>query len=135
MNIEELREYCISVKGASECFPFDENVLVFKIMDKMFVYVDLSPKDGKFKVNMKCDPEKSVELREKYQGVRQGIHTRSIMWNAVCLANDVPDKLIKELIEHSVEEVIKNLPRKKQEEYRKIVVNARTSCEAQVVSD
>jgi len=121
MNIEELREYCTSVRGASECFPFDETTLVFKIMGKMFVYVELFPKDGQFKVNMKCDPEKSVELREKYQGVRQGIHTRSIMWNAVYLASDVPDKLIKELIEHSVEEVIKKLPGKQREEYRKMV--------------
>jgi len=119
MNIEELRTYCISVKGASESFPFDETTLVFKVMDKMFVYVDLSPKDGQFKVNMKCDPEKSVVLREKYQGIRQGIHTRSIMWNAVYLASDVPDKIIRELIDHSVEEVIKNLPKKKQEAYWK----------------
>jgi predicted DNA-binding protein (MmcQ/YjbR family) len=121
MNIEELREYCISVKGASESFPFDETTLVFRIMGKMFVYVNLSPKDGQFKVNMKCDPEKSYELREKYQGVRQGVHTRSIMWNSVYLASDVPDKLIKELIKHSVEEVIKKMSKKKQAEYRKIL--------------
>ena len=119
MNIEELREHCMSVKGASESFPFDETTLVFKVMGKMFVYVGLEPKDGQFKVNMKCNPEKSVELREKYQGVQQGIHTRSMMWNAVCLESDVPDKVIKELIEHSVEEVIKKLPRKK----RKLVVS------------
>jgi len=110
----------MAVKGASESFPFDETTLVFKVMGKMFAYIGLEPKDGQFKVNLKCDPEKSVELREKFQGVQQGIHTRSIMWNAVCLESDVPEKLIKELIEHSVEEVIKNLPKKKQEEYRKI---------------
>jgi len=121
MNIEELREYCISVKGASESFPFDETTLVFKVMGKMFAYVDLQPKDGQFKVNMKCDPEKSFELREKYQGVRQGIHTRSLMWNSVYLASDVSDKLIKELIKHSVEEVVKKLSKKKQEEYRKML--------------
>jgi len=120
MNIEELREYCISVKGASESFPFDESTLVFKVMNKMFAYVSLEPKDGQFNVNLKCNPEKSIELREKYEGVRQGIHTRSIMWNAVYLAADVPDSLIKELIIHSVEEVIQKLPKKKQEEYRKI---------------
>jgi predicted DNA-binding protein (MmcQ/YjbR family) len=87
-------------------------------MNKMFVYIELSPKDGQFKANMKCDPEKSVELREKYQGVRQGIHTRSMMWNSVYLASDVPDRLIKELIQHSVDEVIINLPKKKHEEYK-----------------
>jgi len=120
MNIEELREYCISVKGATESFPFDESTLVFKIMGKMFAYIGLEPKDGQFKVNLKCDPEKSVELREKYEGVRQGIHTRSIMWNSVYLASDAPDSLIRELINHSVEEVVKKLPKNKQEEYLKL---------------
>jgi predicted DNA-binding protein (MmcQ/YjbR family) len=121
MNIEELREYCISVKGASESFPFDESTLVFKIMDKMFAYVGLDPKDGQFKVNLKCDLEKSLELRERYEGVKQGVHTSSLLWNAVYLESDVPDNLIKELIEHSVEEVIKKLPKKKQEEYKKLL--------------
>ena len=125
MNIEELREYCISVKGASESFPFDESTLVFKVMNKMFAYASLEPKDGRFNVNLKCNPEKSIELREKYEGVRQGIHTSSIMWNAVYLAADVPDSLIKELIIHSVEEVIQKLPKKKQEEYRKMPVGYR----------
>jgi len=110
MNIEELREYCLSIKGASECFPFDEETLVFKVMGKMFAYIGLNPKDGQFKVNMKCDTEKSVELRERYQGVRQGIHTNSIMWNSVYLTSDVPNSLIKQLIEHSVEAVIKKTP-------------------------
>ena len=120
MNIEELREYCISVKGATESFPFDESTLVFKIMDRMFAYTGLDPKDGQFKVDMKCDPEKSFELREKYEGVTHGTHTHGLLWNSIYLASDVPDRLIKELIEHSVEEVVKKLPKKKQEEYRKL---------------
>ena len=118
MNVEELREYCMSVKGASESFPFAVPILVFKIMGKMFAYTDLSPKDGQFKVDMKCDAEKSAELREKYAGIKHGTHTRGILWNAVYLESDVPDSLIKELIDHSVEDVVKKLPKKKQEEYR-----------------
>ena len=121
MNIEELREYCLSVKGATESFPFDETTLVFKIMGKMFAYTGLNPKDGQFKVDLKCDPEKSSELREKYEGVRHGTHTHGLLWNAVCLTSDVPDMLIKELIEHSVEEVIQKLPKKKQEEYKMLM--------------
>jgi predicted DNA-binding protein (MmcQ/YjbR family) len=118
MNIEELREYCIAVKGASESFPFDETTLVFKIMGKMFAYIGLEPKDGQLAVNLKCAPEKSIELREKYGGIRNGIHCpQGFLWNAVHMESDVPDRLIKELIEHSVEEVIKNLPKKKQAEY------------------
>jgi predicted DNA-binding protein (MmcQ/YjbR family) len=117
MNIEELREYCMSVKGASEGFPFDETTLVFKIMNKMFAYIGLEPKDGQFKVDLKCNPEKSSELREKYEGISRGTHTRSLLWNSVYLASDVPDSLIKELIDHSVEEVVRKLPKKKQDEY------------------
>jgi len=121
MNIEELREYCISIKGATESFPFDETTLVFKVMEKMFAYIGLEPKDGQFAVNLKCAPEKSIELRERYQGVRNGIHMpQGFLWNAVHLESDVPDKLIQELIEHSVEEVIKKLPKKKQQEYKEL---------------
>ena len=120
MNIEELREYCMFVKGASESFPFDETTLVFKIMGKMFAYTGLAPKDGQFKVDLKCDPEKSSELREKHEGIKHGTHTHGLLWNSVYLTSDVPDILIKELIEHSAEEVVKKLPKKKQEEYRKL---------------
>ncbi len=118
MNIEDFREYCLSVKGATECFPFDEEVLVFKVMDKMFAYGSLFPKDGRLNFSMKCDTEKSEVLREQYGGITRGAHTASNMWNAVYLDSDVPDNLIKELVQHSVEEVIKKLPKKKQQEYK-----------------
>ena len=118
MNIEQLREYCLQVKGAIECFPFDETTLVFKVMNKMFAYVGLEPKDGEFFVNLKCDPEKAIELRERYEGVRPGYHASKLMWNSVYLHSDVSDKLLKELIDHSVEEVIKKLPKKQQEIYK-----------------
>lgn len=118
MNIEQLREYCLQVKGVAECFPFDETTLVFKVMDKMFAYIGLEPKDGDFFVNLKCDPERAVELREQYEGVRPGYHASKLMWNSVYLHSDVSDKLLKELIDHSVEEVIKKLPKKQQEIYK-----------------
>jgi predicted DNA-binding protein (MmcQ/YjbR family) len=121
MNIEELREHCLSVKGASESFPFDEDTLVFKIMGKMFAYIGLTPKNGEFFVNMKCDPEYAAELREQYNGIQRGYHTTGMMWNSVYIESDVPDKLIKELVNHSVDEVIKKLPKKKQEEYRNML--------------
>ncbi len=117
MNVEELREYCMSVKGATECFPFDDTTLVFKVMEKMFAYLSLAPKDGVFIVNLKCNPDRSVELREQYMGVNRGVHTSGLLWNGVALESDVPNKLIKALIDHSVEEVIKKLSKKKQQEY------------------
>ncbi len=120
MNVEELREYCMSVKGATECFPFDDTVLVFKVMEKMFAYIPLDPKDGMFSVNLKCNPDKSTELRERYMGVTHGTHTKGLLWNRVVLESDVADSLMKELIDHSVEEVIKKLPKKKQQEYKNL---------------
>lgn len=118
MNIEDLRNYCLSVKGAFECFPFDEDTIVFKVMDKMFAYAVLTPKDGDFFVNMKCDPDYALELRENYEGVKIGFHANKKMWNSVYIHSDVPDDLIRNLIDHSVDEVIKKLSKKKQQEYR-----------------
>lgn len=117
MNIEEFREYCLIVKGSSESLPFlGHNVLVFKVMDKMFAYVGLEPKDGVFKANLKCNPERSEKLREQYNGVVE-TDFKTLLWNLVILKSDVPDDLIKDLINHSANEVILTLSKKKQAEY------------------
>lgn len=121
MNIEELREYCLSVKGASESFPFDEEVLVFKIMEKMFAFTSIAPKNGCFSVALKCNPDRSELLREQYAGIGKSHYGgNSLLWNGVELEGDVPDELIRELVDHSIEEVLKKLPKKKQEEYRNL---------------
>jgi len=118
MNIETFRDYCLSIKGATESCPFlDSNILVFKVMEKMFAYINIAPKNGDFKVSMKCNPEKSEKLRDMYTGITHGDHTKTNKWNAIYLESDVPDNLIKELISHSVDEVIGKLPKKKQIEY------------------
>jgi predicted DNA-binding protein (MmcQ/YjbR family) len=121
MNIEELRSHCLAIKGVEECTPYGDDVLVYKIMDKSFTYCPLLPKDNEFFAVMKCSPEKSVELREKYEGVTKGYYAgNNLKWNSVYLQKDVPDKLIVELLEHSVEEVASQLPKKKREEYREL---------------
>ena len=117
MNVEEYREYCLSVKGATECMPFDEYTLVYKVMGKMFFFAPLNPKDGRFWANMKCDPVKSVELLERYEDLFFGSYSDKKYWVTVHLEGDVSDSLIKELINHSEEEVIKKLPKKKRDEY------------------
>lgn len=119
MNIEDLRNHCLTINHVEECTPFGEDILVYKIMNKMFAFFSLNPKgDGHFVV-LKCAPEKTVELREKYHGVVKGYYAGdSLAWNSVYIQKDVPDKLIVGLIQHSVEEVVKKLPKKKQEEYR-----------------
>lgn len=118
MNIEEARECCLSMKGAIECFPFGDDTLVFKVMDKMFAYMGLESRDGEFWLNVKCDPEKAIELRERYEGIRPGYHSNKKYWNTIVIESDVPDNVIYELVQHSVDEVIKKLPKVKQQEYQ-----------------
>lgn len=111
MNIEEFRDLCLRVPGVEECMPFGDDVVAFKIMGKMFAYFGLNPKGGRFHADMKCNPERSERLREQYEGI--GLpHTKVLMWNAVELDSDVPDELIAELLQHSVDEVVRAMPRK-----------------------
>ena len=106
MNIEELLEYCLSKKGATESFPFDETTLVFKVLDRIFALTDL---EGALSINLKCDPEKAVELREIYPSVIPGYHMNKKHWNTVKIDGSIPDKLIREWIDHSYELVVSHL--------------------------
>jgi len=119
MDIEELRKYCLSVKGTKECFPFGEDTLVYKVMDKMFAYMGLEHRDEGFMICLKCDPEKAVVLREKYDCVKPGYHSNKKYWNSIYLEHDMPDDELKYWINHSVDEVIKKLPKKQQDAYKK----------------
>jgi len=108
----------MTIKGAEVSTPFiHHNEAVYKVMNKMFAFVSLVPKDGVFVVNLKCDPGRSLALREQYDGVNPGHHPTTLLWNGVMLDSDVPDEVIAELITHSVDEVIKKLPKARQKEY------------------
>jgi len=98
MNIEILREYCISKKGATESFPFGEDTLVFKVNEKIFALVNL---DGDLSINLKCDPVLAIELRERYSSVNSGYHMNKKHWNTVLINGSVPDKEIFLWIDHS----------------------------------
>ncbi|WP_339738877.1 MmcQ/YjbR family DNA-binding protein [uncultured Sunxiuqinia sp.] len=113
MNIEELRTWCISKKGVSEDFPFDETTLVFKVMGKMFALTDL---EGDLSINLKCDPEKAVELRELYPSVMPGYHMNKRHWNTILLDGSVPDQLIRQWIDHSYAMVVEKLTKKQRNE-------------------
>lgn len=95
MNIEELREFCLSLPEASEDFPFDETTLVFKVKGKMFALTDLV---GPLSVNVKCDPELALELREQYHAVKPGYHMNKKHWNTVEIDGSVSDALLREWI-------------------------------------
>lgn len=115
MDLDTLRNYCLNLKGTSEGFPFDANTLVFKVAGKMFALLDV---DDFNSVNLKCDPERAIELREKFSGILPGYHMNKKHWNTVLLRNDVSDQLLLELVEHSYELVFKSLPKKTQHEYQ-----------------
>jgi predicted DNA-binding protein (MmcQ/YjbR family) len=117
MNIEELREYCLSKKGATEHFPFDETTLVFKVMGKMFALTDL---EGPLSLNLKCDPEKAIDLREKYPSVQPGYHMNKKHWNSVSIDGSVDDKLICQWIDHSYKLIVKSLSNKLKSELEKL---------------
>jgi predicted DNA-binding protein (MmcQ/YjbR family) len=115
MNIEEFREYGLSIKDATEDMPFDDEILVFKVLNKWFAVIDLN--DPELKISVKCDAAKAVELRERYKSVKPAWHFNKKYWNSIILNYDMNDETVKYWIRHSVEEVVKKLPKKTQSEY------------------
>ena len=115
MHIDEFRDYCLAKKGVTESFPFDEVTLVFKVMGKMFALASLD--NHPLTANLKCAPDWSVELRERYDGlIIPGYHMNKAHWNTVTLEGQVPGSLIEDLIDHSYQLVIESLPKYKQRE-------------------
>ncbi len=110
MNIETFRTYCLSKKGVTESFPFDETTLVFKVGSKMFALTALDAPE--LKVNLKCDPEKAISLREQYPEIIPGFHMNKKHWNTVQFNSNIGVKLFKELIDHSYDLVVQSLPKK-----------------------
>lgn len=115
MNIEHFRDYCLSKKFVEETFPFGEDTLVYKVMGKMFTLTSFSSPD---RCNLKCDPDKSIELRSTYEAVKPGYHMNKRHWNTVHFNQDLPDKEILKLIDHSYELVVESLPKKLQNEFK-----------------
>lgn len=114
MNVEELREFCLSRKGTTECFPFDEVTLVFKVMGKMFALIPLDEPD--LRIALKCNPERLIQLRETYSAITPAHHFNKAYWNSVLVCPEIPVELLRELVNHSYDEVVAKLPRKLKEE-------------------
>ncbi|PRX57560.1 MmcQ/YjbR family DNA-binding protein [Flagellimonas meridianipacifica] len=109
MDVESFRSYCLNKKGVTEEFPFDESTLVFKVMGKMFALVALERLPSQ--CNLKCDPDRALELREEYEGlIIPGYHMSKKHWNTLLL-DSLPPNLIIELVDHSYDLVVSKLPK------------------------
>lgn len=112
MNVEEYRSYCLSKKGVEESFPFDAETLVFKVMGKVFTIVPLERIPPQ--ANLKCEPQRAEALREAYDGViLPGYHMNKRHWNTVHYS-ELPEKFVKELIDHSYDLIVRGLTKKLQ---------------------
>ena len=107
MNPEEIRNLCLALPGTTEEFPFDEHVLAFKVMGKIFLLTDIRNFSS---LNLKCDPEKAIELRERHTAVRPGHHMNKKHWNTVEIPGDYSRKELEDWIRHSYQMVLQGLP-------------------------
>ena len=113
MNVENIRLYCLKKKAVTESFPFDDTTLVFKVAGRMFALVNLRDNHS---INLKCDPDKALELREHHSAVLPGYHMNKKYWNTVILDESITDHLIREWIDDSYLLVVDKLPKKLQQE-------------------
>ena len=115
MTLDQLQAYCAKKSGVSWDTPFGPDVLVFRVAGKMFALAPINVFDT---VNLKCDPERAIELREQYEGIIPGYHMNKQHWNTVDVTGGVPEKLIRELVDHSYDLVRASLPKKVREELK-----------------
>lgn len=117
MTIQDYYDYCLSLKGVTEHFPFDEDTLVFKVGGKMFALSSLTGWESNSpSINLKCDPERALELRAEYDGINAGYHMSKVHWNTIAVNSDVHAKLLRDLITHSYTLVFSSLAKKLQQE-------------------
>jgi predicted DNA-binding protein (MmcQ/YjbR family) len=106
LNLESFRNFCLSRKGATEDFPFDENTIVFKVMGKMFALTDINDFSS---INLKVDPEMGIELRERYSSVQEGYHMNKKHWITVLMNGELPDRLVLQWADNSYNLVVSGL--------------------------
>lgn len=109
MDFNALREYCLSKKGAAECFPFDNHTLVFKVGNKMFALTNINSEP--LRVNLKCDPLLAEALRQEYDTILPGYHMHKKYWNTVIIDGSIPDEKLLWMIDMSYDLILKNLPK------------------------
>lgn len=117
MNIEDFRVFCLNKKGTTEDTPFDKTTLVFKVMGKMFSLTSL---DRPFSINLKCDPDLAIELRDRYPAIKPGYHMNKKHWNTIMMDGSVSDDQLREWIDHSYDLVVIKLTRSQKELLQKL---------------
>jgi predicted DNA-binding protein (MmcQ/YjbR family) len=115
MNVEEIRDYCLAKKRVEESFPFDNETLVFKAGGKIFLLMGINANPIQF--NVKCEPQKAIDLREKYSCVLPGYHMNKAHWNTIVCDGRATKKLIFEWIDHSYDLIIRSLPKKQRDAF------------------
>ncbi len=118
MHIEDFRSYCLQKMEVYETFPFDEHVLVFKVVKKMFAATNLNSE--RFEINLKCDPQYAQELREEYLDIQPGYHMNKKHWNTINCEGVLEDNFIYQLIDHSYERVVAGLKKEDRERLRAV---------------
>lgn len=113
MNIEEIRAYCHTKKQTTEGLPFGDDTLVFKVKGKIFALMNL---EGDMRVNLKCDPEEAIRLREEFDAVIPGYHMNKKLWNTIIVDGRITEKQLKKWIDDSYQLVVEKLPKKEQTE-------------------
>jgi predicted DNA-binding protein (MmcQ/YjbR family) len=110
MNLEAIRAQCLAYPEVEETVPFGPDVLVYKVAGKVFAL--LVPEDVPARLNLKCYPERALDLRDQYEGILPGYHMNKKHWNTLELDGRLPTGLVRELIEHSFDLVVASLPAK-----------------------
>ncbi|MFN0035968.1 MAG: MmcQ/YjbR family DNA-binding protein [Saprospiraceae bacterium] len=113
MDIEQFREYCLAKKASSEDFPFGPETLVLRVGGKIFALTGLD--SAAFSVNLKCDPDRAVELREQHPEIQPGWHMNKKHWNTVDFEGGLDRKMLRDLIDHSYDLVAKSLKKAERE--------------------
>ena len=116
ISLEQITDYCMNFAGSTQDFPFDQETMVFKVMEKIFLAVNIAWwMEGIEKINLKCDPKRALQLREEYESIIPGYHMNKKHWNTVSVNDgELSSEQIFELIDHSYDLVVKNLPKKDQ---------------------
>ena len=112
MHADEIREYLLSRPATTEEQPFGPDVLVYKVKGKMFATLGIDDEDGSGRTNLKCDPDRAIELRAEHESILPGYHMNKRHWNTLVLDGSLPAKLVRELVDHSWKLVVGGLPKK-----------------------